>query len=504
MICAPRSVKRRLRTTVTALAILSLVGTASVVAAAPAFATTRPAVTGMSRHHGVYWGGTEVIVHGQDFTDVTAVTFGQIAGYDLQVLSATKLLVRTPYGRVGMRNVRVVTTTGHSRVVPASRFSYRYPTMGTPIFGGLSARQEQHISKRVRSAHHGVRLARRAHKWTEAMGRSALRRAKSWLGLPYSWAGGAGNGPTTGVCAHNGGDNDCRVVGFDCSGLTLYSWWPYVHLDHYAATQHRQAGRFHPSIGQLMPGDLVFFSGYVPDGIGHVAVYAGHGMVIEAAQSGTLLMKSRLADVIAESGYYRGATRPVSRGRQGPGPSVQSITRQVSANGGNLVITGSRLRSTTTVTIGRTTRYNFVKRTNTRLIVNAPARHAGTAKVTISNAWGSRTRSLTYVAAPRQLSLTPATGPTTGGTAVTITGRHLTGALSVTVGGKKADFTVTDARHLAVTTPKHAAGTVDVLVRSAFGTSNPQQYAYTAPAPHHKSHRTATRHGSARRGGRPG
>ena len=200
--------------------------------------------------------------------------------------------------------------------------------MDTPIYGGLTARQEVRISAQVRAAHRDVPSAPPAPgTGRPAMGRTAVRRAQSWLGVPYSWAGGNGAGPTAGVCAHNGGDQDCHVIGFDCSGLALYSWWPYEHLPHYAAYQHAIAGRFHPTIGQLVPGDLVFFTGYIAGGIGHVAVYAGNGMIIQAAQSGTTVMRSRLADVIAGDGPYRGATRPMSTGVQGPGAAGVVLDR---------------------------------------------------------------------------------------------------------------------------------------------------------------------------------
>ena len=58
-------------------------------------------------------------------------------------------------------------------------------------------------------------------------------------------------------------------------------------MDHYAPNQYTQAGSFHPSTGQLMPGDLVFWSdnGTV-GGIGHVAIYIGNGNVVQAPFSG--------------------------------------------------------------------------------------------------------------------------------------------------------------------------------------------------------------------------
>jgi len=100
------------------------------------------------------------------------------------------------------------------------------------------------------------------------------------------------------------------VIGFDCSGLTLYAWGAYMNLDHYAASQYWQAGSYHPSTSNLMPGDLVFWSSNgSQSGIHHVAIYEGGGMVIQAPQSGEVIQETPLDQV--DWGYF-GATRPLT------------------------------------------------------------------------------------------------------------------------------------------------------------------------------------------------
>lgn len=156
----------------------------------------------------------------------------------------------------------------------------------------------------------GGYVAPRAGRWTPAEAATAVRRARSTLGTPYAWAGGNSYGPTYGVCdASNGAPNDCHVYGYDCSGLVMYGWGPYLSMAHYAATQYVSAGRFHPSAGQLRPGDLVFWSynGRI-SGIHHVAMYLGHGRIIEAPYSGGYV---RIAS-LWEYGSFFGATRPLS------------------------------------------------------------------------------------------------------------------------------------------------------------------------------------------------
>ncbi len=146
--------------------------------------------------------------------------------------------------------------------------------------------------------------------WTAGIGQTAANRALAFLGMPYSFAGGNFNGPTYGVAVDFDSRNDASVFGFDCSGLTLYAWGPWVRMDHYAPSQYTQAGSFHPSTDQLMPGDLVFWSdnGTVA-GIGHVAIYIGNGNVVQAPFSGAFIEITPLFQV--ESGYF-GATRPLT------------------------------------------------------------------------------------------------------------------------------------------------------------------------------------------------
>ena len=45
-----------------------------------------------------------------------------------------------------------------------------------------------------------------------------IRRGGSQMGVPYSWGGGKPTGPSTGV------DSGANIVGFDCSGLTQFSF----------------------------------------------------------------------------------------------------------------------------------------------------------------------------------------------------------------------------------------------------------------------------------------
>jgi hypothetical protein len=87
---------------------------------------------------------------------------------------------------------------------------------------------------------------------------------------------------------------------------------------------------------------------------------------------------------------------------------------------------------------------------------------------------------------PTVSSVAPASGPTSGGTAVTITGANFAVGATVTVGGSAATgVTVVSSTTITATTPAHAAGTVSVTVTNADAHSGTlaSAFTYVAPAP---------------------
>ncbi|HJQ03098.1 MAG TPA: NlpC/P60 family protein, partial [Jatrophihabitans sp.] len=145
--------------------------------------------------------------------------------------------------------------------------------------------------------------------WTAARGQAAANKALSQLGVAYSWAAGGYFGPTYGVDSPGtDGWDDGSVFGFDCSGLTMFGWYPALSLPHFAASQY-YSGTFHPQPDQFMPGDLLFWSDGGADAIHHVAMYIGNGNVVQAPNSGDVV-KITPWDQVAY-GYF-GATRPLT------------------------------------------------------------------------------------------------------------------------------------------------------------------------------------------------
>lgn len=97
----------------------------------------------------------------------------------------------------------------------------------------------------------------------------------------------------------------------------------------------------------------------------------------------------------------------------------------------------------------------------------------------------SNNAALTVVPPPTVTGVSPASGPTAGGTRVTVTGTDFTGATAVRFGASAASFTVTSPTSITATAPVNAAGTYDVTVTTPSGTSATlaaDQYTYIAPA----------------------
>src|SRR5262249_44117776 len=112
----------------------------------------------------------------------------------------------------------------------------------------------------------------------------------------------------------------------------------------------------------------------------------------------------------------------------------------------------------------------------TQITVTAPPHAAGVVDITVTTPSGTSpvvaADRYTYAPAPAVTALNPNQGPTTGGTAVKITGTNFTNVAAVHFGAVAAtNFTVDSATQITATAPVHAVGAVDVTVTTPSGTS---------------------------------
>ncbi|GGK06154.1 hypothetical protein GCM10011583_42280 [Streptomyces camponoticapitis] len=139
--------------------------------------------------------------------------------------------------------------------------------------------------------------------------------------------------------------------------------------------------------------------------------------------------------------------------------------------GGNTVtINGVGLSTATGVSFGANTATPTVI-SDTQITVVVPAgAAAGPVGVSVTTAGGTNNGfSYTYVDAPTVTTVAPTSGPTSGGTGVTITGTNLGTTESVTFGGTPAPFSVVNSTTVSAVTPPGAAGPADVEVTNPAG-----------------------------------
>lgn len=155
-----------------------------------------------------------------------------------------------------------------------------------------------------------------------------------------------------------------------------------------------------------------------------------------------------------------------------PFKSGLSPTSGVTAGGGTVSITGTGLSTATAVNFGSVTATPTV--VNDGLITaTVPAGlAAGPVSVSVTTAGGTNNGlSYTYVDGPTIGTLSPISGPASGGTAVTIPGTSLTTTQSVTFGGVPAPYAVISDTTISAVTPPGTAGPVDVVVTTSGGSA---------------------------------
>ncbi len=145
-------------------------------------------------------------------------------------------------------------------------------------------------------------------------GPDALRKASTRMGTPYAYGGGGPAGPSTGFCDGTNGylKGSCaatRTIGFDCSSLVQYAYWPKLKLPRTAEAQYGATSDRPVSRGNLKPGDLLFWAHGGSGFIYHVAMYAGDGNVLHAPRTGRNVEIAPLTSAMPQ-GDYVGATRP--------------------------------------------------------------------------------------------------------------------------------------------------------------------------------------------------
>ncbi|GLY26996.1 IPT/TIG domain-containing protein [Kineosporia sp. NBRC 101731] len=171
-------------------------------------------------------------------------------------------------------------------------------------------------------------------------------------------------------------------------------------------------------------------------------------------------------------------------------PTVTNVAPSGGSPGGgtSVTITGTGFSGagvgTPTVKFGAANATNVTVNSPTSITATAPA-GTGTVFVTVANNGGTSAASAatayTYQDALGLSSISPTTGPITGGTTITATGTGFTTDSQITVDGNAVATTYVSATKLTAVTPATTtAGGVPVTVKRGSDTSAPQTFTYQA------------------------
>ena len=434
-----------------------------------------PSVSGLSVRSATTRGGVAVTITGTALSRATAALFGTTPATNLTRLSSTQLRVTAPAHAAGAVDLRVTTPGGTSAVTAADRFTFTVPpVVAPPTLTALSATAGPAAGGAVVTIT-GTRLtgASSVYFGTTATTRfTVLSATQMRVTTP----------------AHPTGVVDVRVR--TAGGTSAVST-----ADRYAYEAVPTVTRVSPASGSTAGGTVVTLTGTSLSRATAVRFGAATATGLVRVSPTTLRATSPtgLVGTVDVRVVTPGGTSPTTTAArftyQAP-PAVTSLSTPAGpVQGGTVVtVTGSGFGGASRVTFGATPA-TFTVLSPTTIRAVAPAHAAGGVPVTVTTPYGTSLASgasaYAYDAVPTITSLSPATGPRTGGTVVTLTGTGLTRASAVRFGATTTtDVVRVSSTTLRVTAPAHATGPVDVTVTTPGGTSAATpatRYAYGRP-----------------------
>ncbi len=427
-----------------------------------------PNVTAISPAKGPVTGGTRVTLIGTGFIGATAVRFGTRAGTKMIVNSSNRITVTTPAGTAGSVHV-TVTMPGDSGTAPAaSRFTY------------LARPNVTAISPAKGAVTGGTRVTLFGSGFTGATAVRFGARAGTSLVVNSS------NRITVTSPAGTAGFVNVAVISPGGSRtVSTASRFTYLARPNVTAIS--------PAKGPVTGGTRVTLTGTGFTGATAVRFgnRAGTGLVVNSGQSITVTSPSGVAGavhvtVITPAGSSTAST--ASRFTYLARPNVTAISpASGSATGGTrVVIAGTGFTGTTAVFFGNQAGTSLTVNSGTLIMITSPPNIAGPAYITVTTPGGTSAASpasqFMYIPPPTVTAISPANGPTTGGTRVTITGTGFSEATAVLFGFQAGTgMIVNSSNRITVTSPSRIAGPVYVTVTTPNGisaTSSACQFMY--------------------------
>ena len=407
-----------------------------------------PKISSVSPNFGSLLGGTLIKISGTNFTNSTTVTIGLVPATSIVLLSANSLSALTPAGDYGSEDVAITTEGGTD--IKTNGFSYiAVPTIASvspnsgSVYGGASITITGTYFVDVQKVTIG--------------GKNASQVSVS---SPTSL--------TVTVPVGSVGVKDVSVTNLVGTG-TKSNAFTYVAAPTITSVT--------PPSGPLTAGTAITIQGTNFTGATKVTIgdVAATGLEVVSATSITAFTpvgSAGLKDVsVTTSG---GTVTKANVFTYAETPNIISVAPSSGplTAGTAITISGTNLTGASSVKIGGVAATNVIVSNATTITAKTPAGTAGSQTVEVTTVGGTvnKTNGFTYVPAPTIASVSPVSGPITGGTTITMTGSNLTGATIVTVGGVEAtSVIVVSATSITAITPAGKLGTQSISVKTIGG-----------------------------------
>ena len=411
-----------------------------------------PTIASLSPTSGTTLGGTTVTISGANLTGATSVTFGGVAATNVVVVSDTSITAVTPARTAGAKSVVVTTPAGIATALNAFTFELPAPTITSvnPNTGVLAGGTDITIS--------GTNLSAASSVTIDGVAVTSI--VINGAGTQIAAVTPAGTAGAKNLAVTTAGGTATKVGAFTYTNATLPTIASVI-----------------PNSGVLSGGTAITITGTNLTGATSVKIggVAATSMVVVSATSITAVTPAGAVGakdvvVITPSGTATGSSAFTYLDV----PTIVSVSPNTgSTNGGTAItITGTNLTGASSVTVGGVAATNLVVVSATSMTAKTPTGTAGVKPVVVTTPGGIATLAgaFTYVQAPTIASVTPSTGVLAGGTAITITGTNLTGAISVTVGGTPAtSVVVVNATTITALTPAATEGVKPIVVSTLGG-----------------------------------
>lgn len=422
-------------------------GQSTTVTAGFTYAYPAPTITSLSATSGFAVGGQALTITGTNFLASPTVTFGGAAATNVVRTSATQITLTTPPGTPGLVDV-VVTNSDTQSVTRTGAFTYvAAPVLSsiTPVHGPVQG---------------GTRVT--------LTGTDFTRGAVVLLGGVPAFAVDVVNSTTITAVTNAGAPGlvDVRVVNADTQASTLtgaFTYDPAPTLESATPISGSTAGGTAVTLTGtgFLTGATVFFGS---DAATTVTLVSSTELTATTPAHAVGVVSITVRNLDNQSALLPRAYRFVAP------PSVASLSPDTGdVAGGTVVhITGAGFNAGTTVSFGGTAATQVALNSSTEIDAVTPAHMPGVVDVVVSAAGASATLTgaFTYTrGAPTLTAVAPASGPTAGGTLLTLTGTGFAPGATISVGGSAATDVVIVSNVLArAVAPAHAAGAVDVVL----------------------------------------